>query len=131
MCRGLPSVKTVDAKPVFRALFRRMGLPDAIRTDNGTPFASTGIHGLSGPQHAARHRLPANSLRALLGKINERSLLITAPAAANRVNRVVAWAVTYFFSNTITLLMVWPRALTPSKVIVIVFPSFVISRRTV
>jgi hypothetical protein len=22
-------------------------LPDAIRTDNGTPFASTGIHGLS------------------------------------------------------------------------------------
>ncbi len=48
MCRGLPSVKTVDAKPVFRALFRSEGLPDAIRTDNGTPFASTGIHGLSG-----------------------------------------------------------------------------------
>ena len=48
VCRGLPSVKTADAKPVFRALFRRVGLPDAIRTDNGTPFASTGIHGLSG-----------------------------------------------------------------------------------
>jgi transposase InsO family protein len=48
VCRGLPSVKTADAKPVFRALFRSVGLPDAIRTDNGTPFASTGIHGLSG-----------------------------------------------------------------------------------
>lgn len=48
VCRGLPSVKTVDVKPVFRALFRSVGLPEAIRTDNGTPFASTGIHGLSG-----------------------------------------------------------------------------------
>jgi hypothetical protein len=31
---------------VFRALFRQVGLPDAIRTDNGCPFASTGIHWL-------------------------------------------------------------------------------------
>ncbi len=47
VCRGLRSVKTSLAKPVFRALFRAVGLPDAIRTDNGAPFASTGIHGLS------------------------------------------------------------------------------------
>ena len=47
-CRGLSSVKTEEAKPVFRALFREVGLPEAIRTDNGTPFASTGIHGLCG-----------------------------------------------------------------------------------
>ena len=47
VCRGLPSVKTALAQPVFRALFRAVGLPDAIRTDNGAPFASTGIHGLS------------------------------------------------------------------------------------
>ena len=46
-CRGLLSVKTLLAKPVFRALFRDVGLPDAIRSDNGAPFASTGIHGLS------------------------------------------------------------------------------------
>ena len=46
-CHGLRSVKTVDTKPVFRTLFRAVGLPDAIRTDNGAPFASTGIHGLS------------------------------------------------------------------------------------
>ena len=31
-------------QPVFRALFREVGLPDAIRTDNGAPFASTGLH---------------------------------------------------------------------------------------
>ncbi len=47
VCRGLASVKTALAQPVFRALFREVGLPDAIRTDNGAPFASTGIHGLS------------------------------------------------------------------------------------
>lgn len=47
VCRGLPSVKTALTQPVFRALFREVGLPDAIRTDNGAPFASTGIHGLS------------------------------------------------------------------------------------
>lgn len=47
VCRGLRSVKTADAQPVFRALFREVGLPDAIRTDTGAPFASTGIHGLS------------------------------------------------------------------------------------
>ena len=46
-CHGLHSVKTQGAKPVFRALFREVGLPDAIRTDNGAPFASTGIHGLA------------------------------------------------------------------------------------
>ena len=34
-------------QPVFRALFRTVGLPDAIRTDNGSPFASPAIHGLS------------------------------------------------------------------------------------
>jgi putative transposase len=34
-------------KAQFRALFRRHGLPDAIRSDNGAPFASTGIHGLT------------------------------------------------------------------------------------
>jgi putative transposase len=47
VCRGLPSVRTRYATPVFRAVFREWGLPDAIRTDNGAPFASPGIHGLS------------------------------------------------------------------------------------
>ena len=46
LCKGLPSVKTAGAKPAFRRLFQEIGLPEAIRTDNGAPFASTGIHGL-------------------------------------------------------------------------------------
>jgi putative transposase len=46
VCRGLPSVRTEGAKPLFLRLFREVGLPEAIRTDNGVPFASTGIHGL-------------------------------------------------------------------------------------
>jgi putative transposase len=47
VCQGLRSVKAADTQPIFRSLFRAVGLPDAIRTDNGAPFASTGIHGLS------------------------------------------------------------------------------------
>jgi putative transposase len=45
-CHALPSVRTAHARPVFERLFREVGLPAAIRTDNGAPFASTGIHGL-------------------------------------------------------------------------------------
>jgi transposase InsO family protein len=47
VCHGLSSVRSAVTQPVFRALFRAVGLPDAIRTDNGAPFASTGLHGLS------------------------------------------------------------------------------------
>lgn len=43
---GLPNVRTEGAKPVFERLFREVGLPSAIRSDNGPPFASTGIHGV-------------------------------------------------------------------------------------
>ena len=46
VCRALLSVRTEGAKPAFLRLFREVGLPEAIRTDNGAPFASTGIHGL-------------------------------------------------------------------------------------
>ena len=47
VCHGLRSVATAGTTPVFRTLFREVGLPEAIRSDNGAPFASTGIHGLS------------------------------------------------------------------------------------
>jgi transposase InsO family protein len=46
VCRALASIRTEGVKPVFRRVFREVGLPEAIRTDNGAPFASTGIHGL-------------------------------------------------------------------------------------
>jgi len=45
-CHALPNVRTVGARATLERLFRECGLPDAIRSDNGAPFASTGIHGL-------------------------------------------------------------------------------------
>lgn len=47
LCRALPSTRTAEVRPAFLALFRAFGLPDAIRTDNGSPFASTGLQGLA------------------------------------------------------------------------------------
>jgi len=47
VCRGLRSIRTLETKAVFLALFRAVGLPEAIRTDNGAPFASVGLHGLT------------------------------------------------------------------------------------
>jgi putative transposase len=46
-CHGLLSTQTVTARPVFERTFREFGLPRAIRTDNGVPFATQAIHGLS------------------------------------------------------------------------------------
>ena len=47
-CEGLESVKAVGAFPVFERTFKDFGLPNAIRTDNGVPFASPhALFGLS------------------------------------------------------------------------------------
>jgi putative transposase len=46
-CQGLRSTKGLGVRQVFEHLFAEYGLPAAIRTDNGVPFATTGIHGLS------------------------------------------------------------------------------------
>jgi transposase InsO family protein len=46
-CHGLLDVAGAGVKPHLRHLFRTCGLPEAIRSDNGAPFASTGIHGLN------------------------------------------------------------------------------------
>lgn len=46
-CHGVLSTQTVTAKPIFERAFREYGLPLAIRTDNGVPFATQAIHGLS------------------------------------------------------------------------------------
>jgi transposase InsO family protein len=47
LCRGLERPTHDHVKPWFEATFRRYGLPEAIRTDNGSPFASVGLSGLS------------------------------------------------------------------------------------
>jgi transposase InsO family protein len=36
-----------EVRPVFERLFRDFGLPDAVRSDNGPPFGSSGAGGLS------------------------------------------------------------------------------------
>lgn len=46
-CYGLLSTETLGAKEVFTRLFKKYGLPAAIRSDNGTPFASTALGRLS------------------------------------------------------------------------------------
>ena len=46
-CKGLLSTKTDGVKKSFERLFREYGLPETIRSDNGVPFASTGLGRLS------------------------------------------------------------------------------------
>jgi transposase InsO family protein len=46
-CQGMESTKGVPVRGVLERAFRTHGLPRAIRTDNGVPFATGGIHGLS------------------------------------------------------------------------------------
>lgn len=46
-CRARPSVSEDAARPVFEQPFRDFGLPAQILSDNGQPFASSGLG--SGP----------------------------------------------------------------------------------
>ena len=46
-CRAVEKADGVHVRAVFEALFREQGLPWAMRTDNGSPFASRAPGGLS------------------------------------------------------------------------------------
>jgi transposase InsO family protein len=46
-CEALSNTKVEPAAHTLENVFRSYGLPEAIRSDNGTPFASTGRAGLS------------------------------------------------------------------------------------
>lgn len=46
-CRCVGGQSVGDVLPAFSRLFERYGLPRVIRTDNGPPFASAGLLGLS------------------------------------------------------------------------------------
>jgi putative transposase len=46
-CQAVEKTNTERVRAIFEAAFREYGLPAAIRTDNGAPFASTAIAGLS------------------------------------------------------------------------------------
>ncbi len=46
-CQGRPSTHWRPVQADFTRAFQTYGLPRALRTDNGVPFASSGLHGLS------------------------------------------------------------------------------------
>jgi transposase InsO family protein len=46
-CQAVEKMDTGRVQAIFEAVFREHGLPEAIRTDNGAPFASRAIAGLS------------------------------------------------------------------------------------
>ncbi len=46
-CQGLTSTELLPARKVLERLFREYGLPERIRSDNGTPFASNALGRLS------------------------------------------------------------------------------------
>jgi len=46
-CQTVATNSFVAVQPVFEAVFRRYGMPVMIRTDNGVPFATTTVGGLS------------------------------------------------------------------------------------
>lgn len=46
-CWGLSRPTYEQTRPLFEYAFREYGLPEAIRTDNGAPFASVALGGLS------------------------------------------------------------------------------------
>jgi transposase InsO family protein len=46
-CQAVEKMDTVRVQAIFEAAFREYGLPGTIRTDNGAPFASRALAGLS------------------------------------------------------------------------------------
>jgi transposase InsO family protein/transposase-like protein len=46
-CHGLRHPSYESTRPQLEQAFQEYGLPQAVRSDNGTPFASTGLGGLS------------------------------------------------------------------------------------
>jgi transposase InsO family protein len=46
-CQAVEKTDTERVRAIFEAAFREYGLPQAIRTDNGPPFASSALGGLS------------------------------------------------------------------------------------
>jgi transposase InsO family protein len=46
-CQAVEKTDTQRARAIFEAAFREYGMPRAIRTDNGAPFASAAVGGLS------------------------------------------------------------------------------------
>jgi putative transposase len=86
------STETITARPVFERAVREYGLPRAIRTDNGVPFATQAIHGLSYLNVCSTRGGCASawSINASTPAVRKRTALTngcTAPSSAQRSNR--------------------------------------------
>lgn len=46
-CHGLTNTRSPRVQGLFAATFREYGMPEVMRTDNGPPFATVGLSGLS------------------------------------------------------------------------------------
>lgn len=46
-CQAVAKTDGIHVRAIFEAAFREYGLPQRLRTDNGAPFASTGLGGLT------------------------------------------------------------------------------------
>jgi len=46
-CRGIRKTNSQNVKKAFEKIFHEYGIPDAIRSDNGSPFSSHGLAGLT------------------------------------------------------------------------------------
>src|SRR5258705_3010411 len=46
-CQAVKKTNTARVQAIFEAAFREYGMPEAIRTDNGAPFASRAVAGVS------------------------------------------------------------------------------------
>jgi transposase InsO family protein len=46
-CDAMPAISDEEARESCEEIFRRYGLPKAMRSDNGVPFASTGLRNLT------------------------------------------------------------------------------------
>ncbi|MBK8205315.1 MAG: transposase [Planctomycetes bacterium] len=58
-CQGHPGPRDADARSTLESVFEEYGLPHAIRSDNGTPFASIGAGRLTALS-VCGHRVPAH-----------------------------------------------------------------------
>ena len=91
-CEALESTKETPVIEAFLRLFKEYGLPNAIRSDNGLPFASpNGLYNLSklsGLLAQARHRDRAHQARQSAAKWSSRAHAPHAEAGKRRDRRV-------------------------------------------
>lgn len=92
-CRGLRRTSHARVQPWFEWLFREYGLPGAIRTDNGAPFASLAVGGISRlsawwirlgivPERIAPGRPDQNGRHERMHRSLKADTLVPAPAAS-------------------------------------------------